>query len=112
MFSWLDFLDRMIMVCKSCKSQEENLQLMPGANLMFLTGSTNYRPFTLKDHAHTDGHKQAVGEEAHAGAEASGLSLQLCKVYEAVPSSSSIDQGLNRTRICHKVESYSFPCCN
>ena len=49
---------------------------MPGANLTFMTGSTNYCPSTLKDHAQTDGHKQAVAEEAHAEAEASGISLQ------------------------------------
>ena len=96
MFPWLDFLDGMKMVCKSCKSQEEKLRLMPGANLTFVTGSTNYRPSTLKDHAQTDGHKRAVGEEAHAEAEASGVSLQPRKVYQAVPSSSSIVQGLNR----------------
>ena len=96
MFPWLDFLDGMKMVCKSCKSQEEKLRSMPGANLTFVTGSTNYRPSTLKDHTQTDGHKQAIGEEAHAEAEASGISLQPCKVYQAVPSSSSIAQGLNR----------------
>ena len=96
MFPWLDFLDGMKMVCKSCKSQEEKLQLMPGANLMFMTDSINYYPSMLKDHAQTDGHKQAVGEEAHAEAEASGMSLQAHKVYQTVPSSSSIVQGLNR----------------
>ena len=39
---------------------------------------------------------KAVGEEAHAEAEASGISLQPRKVYQAVPSSSSTVQGLNR----------------
>ena len=53
MFPWLDFVDGMKMVSKSCKSQEEKLQLMPGANLTFMTGSTNYHPSTLKDHAQT-----------------------------------------------------------
>ena len=96
MFPWLDFLDGMKMVCKSCKSQEEKLRSMPGANLTFVTGSTNYRPSTLQDHAQTDGHKRAVGEEAHTEAEASGVSLQPRKVYQAVPFSSSIVQGLNR----------------
>ena len=47
---------------------------MPHANLTFLTGSTNYRPFTLKNHGHTDGSKRAVGEETHAEAEASDIS--------------------------------------
>ena len=70
---------------------------MPGANLTFVTWSTNYRPSTLKDHAQTDVHKRAVGEEAYTEGEASGVSLQPCKVYQAVPSSSSIVQGLNRT---------------
>ena len=96
MFPWLDFLDGMKMVCKSCKSQEEKLQLMPSANLTFMTGSTNYCPSMLKDHVQTDGHKQAVPEEAQAEAEASGISLQPRKVYQAVPSSSSIVQGPNR----------------
>ena len=68
---------------------------MPGANLTFVTGSTNYRP-TLTDYAQIDGHKRAVGEEAHAEAEASGVSSQPRKIYEAAPSSSSIVQGLNR----------------
>ena len=40
--------------------------------------------------------KRVVGEETHAEAEASGVSLQPRKVYQAVPSSSSIVQGLNR----------------
>ena len=84
------------MACKSCKSQEEKLQLMPAANLTFMTGTTNYHPSMLKDHAQTDGHKRAVGEEAHAEAEASGVSSQPRKIYEAAPSSSSIVQGLNR----------------
>ena len=95
-FPWLDFLDGMKIVCKFCKSQEEKLRLMPGANLTFVTRSTNYCPSMLKDHAQTDGHKQAVGEEAHVEAEASGISLQPCKVYQAVSSSSSVVQGLNR----------------
>ena len=69
---------------------------MPGANLTFVTGSTNYRPSTLKDHAQTDIHIQAVGEEAHSEAEASDISLQTRKVYQAVPSRSSIVQGLIR----------------
>ena len=103
MFPWLDFLDGMKMVFKSCKSQEEELRLMPDTNLMLVTGNTNYCPSTLEDHAQTDGHKQSVGEEAHTEAEASGISLQPRKVYQAVPSNSSIS---------HKVESYSFPCCN
>ena len=60
MFPLLDFLDGMKMVYKSCKSQEEKLRLIPGANLTFVTVSTNYRPSTLKDHAQTDGLKQAV----------------------------------------------------
>ena len=55
--------------------QITRIQLMPGANLTFMTGSTNYCPFTLKDHAQTDDHKRTVGEEAHAEAEASGISL-------------------------------------
>ena len=88
------------MVCKPCNSQEEKLWLIPGANLTFVTGSTNYRSSTLKDHAQTDGHKLAVGEEAHAEVEASDVSLQPRKVYQGVPSSSSIVQELNRiTRI-------------
>ena len=74
MFPWLDFLDGMKMVCKSCKSQEK-LQLVPGVNLTFVTGSTNYRSLVWKDHAQTDGHKGAVGEDLHAEAETSGISL-------------------------------------
>ena len=54
MFPWLNFLDGMKIVCKSCKLQEETLRLMPGANLMFVTGSTNSRLSVLKDHAQTD----------------------------------------------------------
>ena len=96
MFPWLDFLDGMKMACKSCKSQEDKLRLMPHANLTFVTWSTNYHPFTLKNHAHTDGYKRAVGEETHAEAEASDVSLQPRKVYQAVASSSAIVQGLNR----------------
>ena len=69
---------------------------MPVTNLTFVTGSTNYHPSALKDHAQTDSHKQAAGEEVHAEAEASGVSLQPCKVYQTVPSSSSVVQGLNR----------------
>ena len=76
-----------------------------------MTGSTNYRSSTLKDHAQTDGHKRAVGEEAHAEVEASGVSLQPRKVYQGVPSSSSIVQELNRIkRISYKVESYVVHC--
>ena len=89
MFPWLDFLDGMKMVCKPFKSQEQKLRLMSVANLTFVTGSTNYCPSSLKGHAQTDNHKQAVVEEAHAEAEASGVSLQPRKVYQAVPSSSS-----------------------
>ena len=95
------------MACKFCKSQEEKLQLMPVANLTFMTGTTNYCPSMLKDHAQTDGHKQAVGEEAHAEAEASGISLQPRKVYQAVPSSSLIIQGLNRWGIINENQSQS-----
>ena len=38
---------------------EKKLRLMPGANLTFVTGSTNYHPSILKDHEQTDGHKRA-----------------------------------------------------
>ena len=48
---------------------------MPGANFMFVKGSTNYRPSTLQDHVQADDHKRAVGEEANAVAEASSVSL-------------------------------------
>ena len=75
MFPWLDFLDGMKMVCKSCKSQEEKLQLIPGANLTFVTWSTNYHPSMLKNHTQTDGHKWADGEEAHAEAEVSSCTF-------------------------------------
>ena len=75
MVPWLDFLDEMEMVCESWKLQEEKLRLMPGANLTFMSGSTNYRPSTL-EHAQTDGDKWAVGEEVHGEAGASGVSLQ------------------------------------
>ena len=37
------------MAWKSCKSQEEKLQLMPAANLTFMTGTTNYCPSMLND---------------------------------------------------------------
>ena len=69
---------------------------MPGANLMLVTGSTNYCPSTLKVHPQTDGHKQAVGEEARTKAKTSDVFLQTCKVYQAVPSTSTIVQGFNR----------------
>ena len=35
MFPWLDFLDGMKIVCKSCKSQQEKLWLMSSANFFF-----------------------------------------------------------------------------
>ena len=63
---------------------------------MFVTGSTNCCPSMLKDHAQTDSQGWAVGEEGHTEAEASGISSQPHKVYQAVPSNSSIVQVLNR----------------
>ena len=45
---------------------------MPGANLTFVTGSTNYCPSTLKDHKHTDGHKRAEKETEHEKSKATG----------------------------------------
>ena len=56
-FKWLKFVDGMKMVC-TFKAHEEKLRLMPDANLTFVTGSTNYRPSTLKDHEQTNGHKK------------------------------------------------------
>ena len=45
---------------------------MPGANLTFVTGSTNYCPSTLKDHKHIDGHKRAEKETEHKKSKAAG----------------------------------------
>ena len=47
----------MKMICKSCKSQEENLRLLLMANFTFLVGSTNYRRSFLKEHTGTECHK-------------------------------------------------------
>ena len=43
------------MICKVCTSQEEQLKLMPSANLTFIDGSTNFKISSLSDHATTDG---------------------------------------------------------
>ena len=72
----------MKMVCTTCKTHEEKLRLMPGANLTFVTGSTNYHPSTLKDNKETDGHKRAEKETEHKKAKAAESELPPRKVSQ------------------------------
>ena len=81
-FKSLKFIDSMKMVCTTCKAHEEKLRLTPGANLTFVTGSTNYNPSTLKDHKETDGHKRAEKETEHKKAKAAESELPPRKVSQ------------------------------
>ena len=47
-------------ICTTCKSQEEKLQLMPRTNMTFIDGSANFKSSTIPDHFATDEHKRAV----------------------------------------------------
>ena len=94
-FKWLKFIDGMKMVCTTCKAHEDKLRLMPGANLTFVTGSTNYCPSTLKDYKQTDGHKRAEKGAKHEKAKAMGSELPPRKVsQDPSPTDSTIAQGL------------------
>ena len=96
-FKWLKFVDGMKMVCITCKAHEEKLRLMPGANLTFVTGSTNYHPSTLKDHEQIDGHKRAEKETEHEKAKAAGRELPPRKVsQDPTPTDSAIAQELHK----------------
>ena len=72
----------MKMVCITCKAHEEKLRLMPGANLTFVTESTNYHPSTLKDREQTEGHKRAEKGTEHKKAKATGSELPPKKVSQ------------------------------
>ena len=96
-FKWLKFVDSMKMVCTTCKAHEEKLRLMPGANLTFVTGSTNYHPSTLKDHKQIDGHKRAEKETEDEKAKAAGRELPPRKVsQDPTPTDSAIAQELHK----------------
>ena len=72
---------------------------MPGANLTFVTGSTNYCPSTLKDHEQTDCHKRAEKETQHEKAKAAGSELPPIKVSQDFhPTGSTIAQALPKMR--------------
>ena len=84
----------MKMVWTTCKVHEEKFRLMPGVNLTFVTGSTNYHPSTLKDHKQTDGHKRAEKERAQES-QAMASELPLKKVsQDPPPTETAIAQGL------------------
>ena len=82
------------------------------ANLTFETGSTNYRPSTLKDHKQTDGHKRAEKDTEHKKAKATGSELPPRKLFQdPPPTDSAIAQGLHKmgeTNIRHLVSSTIF----
>ena len=53
----------MKMICKVCPAQKGKIEMMRSYNSTFISGSTNYKVSTLKDHVQAECHKRAVKEK-------------------------------------------------
>ena len=58
-----------------CTKRED--EMIPSYNSMFINGSTNYKPSTLKDQTQTECHKRAIRENNEMHARASTISLPM-----------------------------------
>ena len=84
------------MICKICTGQEEKLKLMLTANLIFINGSTNFKMFSLSDHATTDGHTWAIKEQENEKPIVADLPVTPGKVVQETPTYSVIRAGFKR----------------
>ena len=66
------------------------------ANLIFVTGSLNFKFSTLNDHEGSDGHKKAVRVKENEEAVAAGLSMPRMRVVQETPQNSAITDGFKR----------------
>ena len=55
---------------------------MPSCNSMFINGSTNYKPSTLRDHVQTECHKGAARENEEMHTRAFDISLPCEKLFK------------------------------
>ena len=63
-----------------CRSQEDKLRLMPNVSMSFISGSSNYRLSTLKDHDNSACHQHTIRVKAHEEAVAAAKSLPPRKI--------------------------------
>ena len=66
------------------------------ANLIFINGSTNFKMFSLSDHATTDGHTCAIKEQENEKPIVADLPVTPGKVVQETPTYSVIRAGFKR----------------
>ena len=96
-YAWLVITERNVMICKICSAQREKILLKnPSSPMSFITGTTNYKASTLKDHALSKCHATGVAETDHATAIAAGQSLPRKQVVQVIPDQSAIASGMRK----------------
>ena len=84
------------MICTVCVSQEDKIRSMPNVSTSFISGSTNYRLSSIKDHDSSECHKRACREKEYATAVALGKSVAPRKVVLQAPADSAIVKGFTQ----------------
>ena len=64
--------------------------------MSFITGTTNYKASTLKDHASSKCHATGVAKTDHETAIAAGQSLPRKQVVQIIPDQSAIASGVRK----------------
>ena len=88
-FSWLDITNNKTLICKMCCSQENKLRSMPKVSTSFISGSSNYRLYALKDHDNSACQQCAIREKESEEAVAVGKSLPPRKIQHCPLTSES-----------------------
>ena len=77
------------LICKICCSQEDKLRSMPNVSTSFISGSSNYKLYALKDHDNSACHQRTIPEKEHEEAIAVGKSLPPRKIQHCPLTSES-----------------------
>ena len=78
------------LICKICCSQEDKLRSMPNVSTSFISGSSNYKLYALKDHDNSACHQRTIPEKEHEEAIAVGKSLPPRKIQHCPLTSESL----------------------
>ena len=89
-FSWLEFNDTNLMICKLCYWRaEQNRTVMCSTN-KFVQGSSNYQKCFLKDHNLSATQDLTRKSKENVDAQKAGLSIPPRKVVQQIPPASAI----------------------